>query len=124
MAFRTVVPDYAAERAKDAAGHAVALRKHHVAAAADLLKLAESPADANTALAAVKKWRADQERRALYWRFAAMLQIASGDRPDDVCAELGIGRTALQHAVRAEGTELAIFQKFLRSPRPKTKKVA
>lgn len=122
MAFRKVDPDFAAARAGDAAAHAAAIRRVHAAAVADLLTLAENPADANTGLAAVAKWRGAQERRDLHWRFAAMLQIASGDRPEDVCSELGIGRTALQEAVRADGSKLAAFEHFLWRPRSKRKK--
>lgn len=119
MAFRKVTEEFAAARAANAATHAEASRKYHAAAAAGLLKAAANPADANTHLAAVAKWRTDRERRDLYWRFAAMLQIASGDRPEDVCAELSFGRTALQQAVRAEDSKLADFQNVLWRPRPK-----
>ncbi|MBF9519506.1 hypothetical protein [Mycobacteroides chelonae] len=122
MAFRRVTEEFAAERAENTAIHAAEIRKIHAAAVADLLALAENPKDANTGLAAVAKWRAGQEQRDVYWRFAAVLQILSGDRPDDVCSGLGIGRTALQHAIRAEDSKLAAFSEFLWRPRPKTKK--
>lgn len=122
MAFRKVDPDFAAARADNTAIHTAEIRRIHAAAAADLLTQAETPTDANTALAAVAKWRAGQEHRDVYWRFAATLQILSGDRPEDVCAELGFGRTALQQAIRAEDSKLGAFQEFLWRPRPKRKK--
>lgn len=122
MAFRRVTEEFAAARAEDAAIHAAAIRKRHAASVAGLLKLAEAPADANTALAAIKQWRDGQEQRDLSWRWAATLQILSGDRPEDVCAEFGLGRTALQQAIRAEGSKLGAFQEFLWRPRPKRKK--
>lgn len=122
MAFRRVTEEFAAARAHDAGLHAGAIQKRHKAAVAALTALAENSADANTTLAAVAKWRADRPGRDLHWRWAAVLQIASGDRPEDVCAELGLGRTALQQAIRAEDSKLAAFSEFLWRPRPKTKK--
>ncbi|MFN6549519.1 hypothetical protein ACP6C7_04015 [Mycolicibacterium septicum] len=122
MAFRTVTPEVADKFNSVAAGRMRALRKAHMDSVADLLKLAETPADANTALAAVAGWRDEQKRRDQYWRKEALMQVMSGDRPEDVCAGLGFGRTALQAAVRAEGSELATFAPFVYRTRPKQKK--
>lgn len=122
MAFRRVTQEVADQMAAIAANQAEVIRRRHIAAVADLLKLADAPADANAALAAAAKWRADREHREQHWRNEALLQITSGDRPEDVCAELSIGRTALQQAVRAEGSELGAFEEFLWRSRPKRKK--
>lgn len=118
MAFRTVTPAFAADRARDAAAHARGITKRHHDGVAELLKAAEAPTDANTHLAAVKTWRSSADQRGLFWRYAAMLQIGSGDRPEEVCAQLGFGRTALQQAIRAEDSKLSDFVKFLYRARP------
>lgn len=123
MAFRKVNPETAAEMAAIAAKFAGTLGRRHGAAAAGLLKADEVPTDANTVLAAIKAWRSDQERHRLRWCNAALLQITSGDSPDDVCAGFGLGRTSLQQVVQAEESELASFTQFLYRARP-TKAVA
>lgn len=122
MAFRRVTPERADHLAALAAQQAGNDGSWHAAAAADLLTLAEAPADANTALSAIATWRADQKARRARWARLALLQIGSGDNPDEVCAELGIGRTALQQAVRAEGSQLSGFTEFLYMARPEKRK--
>ncbi|MBE5451239.1 hypothetical protein [Mycobacteroides abscessus] len=123
MAFRTPTPQLAAESAMYAARHAGGLRSSHADNVADLLKLATAPADANAVLAAVHKWRAGQKEHRLFWRTAALLLVMSGDRPEDVCAGLGFGRTALQQVAGREPT-LADFRQFLYRARPKRKEAA
>lgn len=117
MAFRKVTPQVAAEAAAIAAKQAEVTRTRHLSRVADLLKAAETPADTNTHLDGVAKWRHDPDEYQEIWRNTALLQIASGDRPEDVCARLGFGRTALQQAVRAEGSKLGGFAKFLTRPK-------
>lgn len=122
MAFRRVSQETADEMAVHAAQTSGTVRGWHAGVARDLLKLVDTTADANTRLAAVERWRDDQEARRVRWATLALLQIGSGDRPEDVCAELGIGRTALQQAVRVEGSKLAAFTQFLYTASPKRKK--
>ncbi len=126
MAFRPVTETFAADRAVDASKHARSLSKRHAEGVTDLLKAAgtENPTDANTHLAAIKTWRAGADERALYWRHAALLQIGSGDRPDDVCSDMGFGRTALQQAIRTEGSKLSVFTELLYTARPKRKEAS
>ncbi|MCP2622044.1 hypothetical protein NLB33_04150 [Mycolicibacterium smegmatis] len=124
MAFRRVTPEAAAKEAALAAGQAEVMAEWHAGVASDLLKLAEAHANANATLAAVAKWRADQEKRRQRWCSAALMLIGSGDDPDAVCAGLGLGRTALQQAVRTGGPVLSSFADLLYMPRPKRKKEA
>ncbi|WP_458317938.1 hypothetical protein [Mycolicibacterium brisbanense] len=124
MAFREIDPDTAARMASHATETSGALGWWHTKVAADLLKLAETPADANAALAAVKAWRDDQEARRVRWIKAALLQITSGDQPEAVCAGLGFGRTALQQVVRDEKHELGAYAGLVYKAHPKRKKVA
>lgn len=124
MAFKKVTPEAAASAHAETCAAVRGLRGRHSIAAADLLKLAENPADVNTALAAVAKWRADQRVRGeMFWRNAALMLIASGDDPDAVCSGFGFGRTALQRAVRVEPS-IGQFADLLYSPKQKTKKAA
>lgn len=124
MAFRTPTPSQADKFNSVVAGRMSALRKGHTDGVADLLELADNPTDANAHLAAAAKWRADQDHRDQRWRKEALMQVMSGDRSDDVCAGLGFGRTALQAAVRAEGSELATFAPFVYRARPKRKEAS
>src|SRR5690349_25100670 len=119
MAFKRVMPELADQMAAAAAKQCGVLGGWHAAAAAELLKAAANQTDANQTLAAIATWRHDQEEHRLRWCRTALVQIASGDRPEDVCTDLGFGRTALQQTVRAEDSELAAFARFLYSPRPK-----
>lgn len=119
MAFRRVTPEAAAKEAALAAEQADVMAGWHAGIASDLLKLAETPADANATLAAVAKWRADQEKRRQRWCGAALMLIGSGDDPDAVCAGLGLGRTALQQAVRTGSPVLGSFADLLYTARPK-----
>lgn len=125
MAFITVTPELAAQTAPTTASQAGFLGKAHAARVAALLTAAEAPTDANTALAAIAKWRAAAEEIQGFRRRMALLLIAAGDDPDAVCAGLGIGRTALQDAVRTEGSPLAEFSRIMhRAPRKQKKEVA
>lgn len=121
MAFRRVAPEAAAKEAALAAEQAEVMAEWHAGVASDLLKLAEAHANANAnaTLAAVAKWRSDQEKRRQRWCGAALMLIGSGDDPDAVCAGLGLGRTALQQAVRTGGPVLSSFADLLYTARPK-----
>ncbi|SHP27577.1 Uncharacterised protein [Mycobacteroides abscessus subsp. abscessus] len=124
MAFRTRPPEAAAHDNGEMVKVAGGLRSRHTIAAAGLIALAENPADANTALAAIKTWRTDQrERGENFWRNAALMLIGAGDNPEAVCADLGFGRTALQRAV-LENPTLAAYKDMLYTPRPAQTEVA
>lgn len=122
MAFREILPEAAVQQAALTATTSEALGLWHNAATADLLRAAEAAADANTNLAAVAKWRGDQEARRIRWVKLALLLITSGDNPDAVCAGLGLGRTALQQAVRNEKLGLSAYTNLVYKARPKRKK--
>ncbi|WP_124712880.1 hypothetical protein [Mycolicibacterium nivoides] len=125
MAFIKVTPELAAQTAPTTASQANFLGTVHAARVADLLAAAEAPTDTNTALAAIKAWRTAAGETQGFRRRMALLLIAAGDDPDAVCAGLGIGRTALQDAVRTEGSPLAEFSRIMhRAPRKQKKEVA
>ncbi|MGV7586307.1 hypothetical protein PJI74_01065 [Mycobacterium kansasii] len=122
MAFRKVTPEAAAKESELTAEQCRVLVGWHKGVARDLLKLVDTTADANTCLAAVARWRADQEARQRRWCTTALMLIGSGDDPDAVCAGLGLGRTSLQQAVRKGDPILGSFANLLYTARPKRKK--
>lgn len=124
MAFKTRRPEAAALDNAEMVKVAGSLRARHRIAAADLIALTENSADANTVLAAIKTWRTDQrDRGENFWRNAALMLIGAGDNPEEVCADLGFGRTALQRSVREEPT-LTNYKDMLHTPRRAQKEVA
>lgn len=116
MAFTTPTPEQAAEMVPILQKHARQVAEaHRRDVVAPLRKRMQSGVITDLAADFARAWRSSTETRVRDQRTAALLLIAAGERPDVVCGDLRVGRTALENAVRKPESKLRYYRRFLAS---------
>lgn len=113
MAFKKASEADAAKAAELMAQMSGQILRNHQANTAALI--AADPSDTTAVLRAIKVWRGAQEQRQRYWRAAAAFLLGIEGDPERVCAELGMGRTALENAIRTDKILTQSFAQLLTS---------